>query len=738
MSRGRGANAAFFRRTESEETEGSQAIARLIARARTSGALNLSNRSLTALPDLFNLEQFPVEKFWESISLSKLDASFNLLEDFPEYDCYLELSSLSLRGNQIQNMRLDRLPLLQSLDLQSNRLTQLEDSIGSLTRLRVLSLSDNQLEYLPESIGGCLSLQELHVNNNRLTSLPESIGLLTGLKLLSITKNKVNHLPLSTSRLQKLEILDVSKNKLSSLPDMSDLLSMTLLNASENALTDLPSLPINGRLATIQIGYNRLSSISVDNLERSQHTLTELHLNNNGLLAVPPGIGVVSRLKVLDISNNNVVDLPASLGYISNLHRILLDGNPIRSIRRSLLTQSTDELKAFLRTRGPPYCEGSSKCADDTHMHVLMRARGSVVGKLDLSDLDLLEFPPDLFHSLGPEFSSRFHTIDLSMNRFKSFPTELQTFSVLKNLNLSKNLLGTTSLEALNRTSLPLLSNLDISANQLTTYHFGMILRALIRNSSYPRHPLSCLVVSMNVITDLPPELELHAALRELDLSENRITSLSTISFKHLPKLERLIVDRNRLNDIESLRDASNLITLSMENNDLRDIPPFLSLLPHLLTIRIHGNPQRIIANQIIEQGSSSILNVLRRRVIVDVPCSVTSKSLVDKRSLMQGRDDMAVDFPLFSASNQEETRLPQVYERPFEGDLYSGEDGASLYTEEYPNLEIGRIRAEIEELEAEEESFSVSEKRRASLRKELQKKRALAAKIQSTFDRNP
>ena len=31
-----------------------------------------------------------------------------------------------------------------------------------------------------------------------------------------------------------------------------------------------------------------------------------------------------------------------------------MEGNPIRTIRRSLLTQSTDDLKKYLRTRGDP------------------------------------------------------------------------------------------------------------------------------------------------------------------------------------------------------------------------------------------------------------------------------------------------------------------------------------------------------------------------------------------------
>lgn len=40
-----------------------------------------------------------------------------------------------------------------------------------------------------------------------------------------------------------------------------------------------------------------------------------------------------------------------------------LDGNPLRAIRRSLLSQSTHELKKYLRTRGDPL-EGMKCCTD--------------------------------------------------------------------------------------------------------------------------------------------------------------------------------------------------------------------------------------------------------------------------------------------------------------------------------------------------------------------------------------
>ena len=44
------------------------------------------------------------------------------------------------------------------LDIRSNQLTELSESIGQLTRLRRLMVSNNQLDRLPDSIGQLINL----------------------------------------------------------------------------------------------------------------------------------------------------------------------------------------------------------------------------------------------------------------------------------------------------------------------------------------------------------------------------------------------------------------------------------------------------------------------------------------------------------------------------------------------------------------------------------------------------
>lgn len=61
----------------------------------------------------------------------------------------------------------------------------------------------------------------------------------------------------------------------------------------------------------------------------------------------------LSNLKTVDVRNNNIGDIPAAIGYMKSLSRLIVEGNPIRSIRRTLLAP-TSSLKKYLRTRGRP------------------------------------------------------------------------------------------------------------------------------------------------------------------------------------------------------------------------------------------------------------------------------------------------------------------------------------------------------------------------------------------------
>lgn len=122
----------------------------------------------------------------------------------------------------------------------------------------------------------------------------------------------------------------------------------------------MPSLPVRGQLDRIHMGENLLSGLDMSALVPSAATLTELLVQGNQLATCPDNIVALTSLKILDMSNNCLTNLPHALGYMPCLSKILVEGNPIRTIRRTLLsTPVAEELKVYLRTRGPPPVENA-------------------------------------------------------------------------------------------------------------------------------------------------------------------------------------------------------------------------------------------------------------------------------------------------------------------------------------------------------------------------------------------
>ena len=103
---------------------------------------------------------------------------------------------------------------------------------------------------------------------------------------------------------------------------------------------------------TVFLGYNKLTSISNESIEGVASCCCVLDVRDNQLTDLPTLVCQMVELKTLDVTNNTLSDLPAGLGYLPKLNRLLLEGNPFRRIRRSIISSGHEALKKFLRTRG--------------------------------------------------------------------------------------------------------------------------------------------------------------------------------------------------------------------------------------------------------------------------------------------------------------------------------------------------------------------------------------------------
>ncbi|KAL0308270.1 UNVERIFIED_CONTAM: Plant intracellular Ras-group-related LRR protein 6 [Sesamum radiatum] len=218
--------------------------------------------------------------------ISKLDLSNNNLQSIPE--------SLTAR---LLNVVV--------LDVHSNQLKFLQNSIGCLSKLKLLNVSGNLLHSFPRTIDNCRSLEELNANFNQLSQLPDTIGFeLVNLKKLSVNSNKLVFLPYSTSHLTNLRVLDARLNCLHSLPDdLENLINLEVLNVSQN--------------------FQYLATI-------------------------PYSVGLLISLVELDVSYNKITALPESIGCLKKLQKLSVEGNPLVSPPMDVVEQGVNVVKEYL------------------------------------------------------------------------------------------------------------------------------------------------------------------------------------------------------------------------------------------------------------------------------------------------------------------------------------------------------------------------------------------------------
>ncbi len=74
----------------------------------------------------------------------------------------------------------------------SEKLTELPESLGQLSQLQTLNLSRNGLTSLPDGLGQLSQLQTLHLSDNQLSDIPASLVQLEQLKTLALDLNSLN------------------------------------------------------------------------------------------------------------------------------------------------------------------------------------------------------------------------------------------------------------------------------------------------------------------------------------------------------------------------------------------------------------------------------------------------------------------------------------------------------------------------------------------------------------------
>ena len=300
--------------------------------------------SLTLLDlDGNQLTEVPTTALSQLSQLSNLVLSFNRITRLTR-NAFVGLNNLrvlDLSYNRLRNIdkgALDELKSLNTLIMISCQLTSM-DEMKALIHLQSLILLKNFIVSIPKNIFSSMSrLAELNLNFNRLTHLEANAfaGAELSLRELYLNGNEITHIDGLTFRgLTTLQILDVSNQNLSTtlsseifddlkyslktlsminanlLPD--NLLSLRGLQSLEEVTlswNNIEYIPVGAFLglsnvAKIDLGHNKISSLTRYQLEGTEGSLSNLILDSNRIKTLDQcTFSMFNQLSTLSIRDN--------------------------------------------------------------------------------------------------------------------------------------------------------------------------------------------------------------------------------------------------------------------------------------------------------------------------------------------------------------------------------------------------------------------------------------------------
>lgn len=331
----------------------------VIARALATGKVVLQNKGLEDVPESVFTAGAAVDAWWTVEPLRLLDFTGNRIGKIPDLSQFHEtLGTVRFGSNALTTVpaTLASLGALKLLDLSKNHIIELPAALLSMPSIVELNLSRNRLASLGD-LRNMVSLEILRVSENCLAALEGELP--PRLLELDVSKNQLERVWSSLGVAARLTTLNASCNRLGELPSLAGCSALVVLDLRQNSLREAPFLPSGAALREVYLGVNAINALDPACLVRP--SITTLDISANRLVALPRELRGLRSLHTLDVRDNEVSELPPWLGFIPSLVRLAISGNPMRSLKRSLLATAagsedggagaTEALKAYLRSR---------------------------------------------------------------------------------------------------------------------------------------------------------------------------------------------------------------------------------------------------------------------------------------------------------------------------------------------------------------------------------------------------
>lgn len=485
---------------------------------------------------------------------------------------------------------------LYHLEISNNPIYDIHaDAFQGLDRsLWELILRSNELIDVPtQALRFFKKLRLLDLSGNDISVIEQDSfrGLQNSLENLILADNSISQLPIDAFHgLPNLNTLDLSSNNLRVVtPDVfrEQMNSLVKVNFADNLLTEIPFIPLAmlRALRHVDVSSNRITGFQIEDQTQPMNNklaLDQLHLEHNEINVVQPG----------------------SFQHFLTVNQTFLDFNPIHIISDNAF-QSAQIRELYIRHCRLDFIEPSAFSGLESSLHVL-----------DLSGNNITTLPDQLFSSFD-----LLGVINLKDNKIFSIFPQTVTFasfqSDLYKLDLSGDRNGATNLhdikrfEKLRSLTVGRLMSSQLSPDDfmgfgmqlenLKIYHAGLkaikahafmhirgIKRLDLSENSIDSiekgafveigHSLMSLKIAHGLSSQMTqvPDLRELTSLKMLDLSNNRLKSISDTSFHFLKELQMLELNDNQIEQLHKgtfQRDIHHqLEEVAFEFNSLRHI----------------------------------------------------------------------------------------------------------------------------------------------------------------------
>ncbi|XP_066963781.1 LOW QUALITY PROTEIN: leucine-rich repeat-containing protein 40-like [Macrobrachium rosenbergii] len=445
----------------------------------------------------------------------------------------------------------------------------------------------------------------------------------TDLTRLYLASNQLTTIAPKINNLMSLQILDLSDNCLSSLPStMGDLTCLQRLNLSHNKLEEVPaSLFMLPDLRSLQLDHNKLNGLPDD--MGNLNVLEYLDVSNNDLTELPLSIGYLQRLSKLNASENKIKELPVEIGDCFGLAQLDLNNNQLTALPESLGNLRKLE-QLYARHNAIQVIPALNNCVSLKELH--------------LGNNFIKEIEPDQLNYL-----TSISVLDLRDNQLDNLPDQITLLQGLERLDVTNNNLSTLPYHL---GLLPHLKSVPLEGNPLRLIRRDIVQRGTVQLLKYLRSRVSAPVNTFPGFENSPADTNLlmeekaipdkyqmrtsqtmsyhekaseipdklidnasEAGVRTIDLSKNVLTQVPEKLEMLSGHVSEIMLPNNRLTLIPSwFGKFQRLQFLDVQGNQLSDLPTDLAELLHLREINISANRFEQIPACVYEMKQLEIL----------------------------------------------------------------------------------------------------------------------------------